>query len=109
MKKHVFVLALVALIAGSATLRAQTAVTTTVRGQLLHGGQFPAPGIQVTLYSVIYGRSSPAYTGADGMYYLNNVPLGDYALEVWIATPPVAYPVRVSAAPYFDIARIPVP
>lgn len=82
---------------------------TTVRGQLLRNGQFPAAGIQVTLYSASFGRSSPSVTGSDGMYYQYNVPFGDYYLEIWVATPPVAYPVQITGYPYHDLPRLPVP
>ena len=82
---------------------------TTVRGQLLRNGQYPAAGIQVTLNHTQYGRSSPTMTGGDGMYYLYNVPFGDYFLELWIANPPIVYPVRVATAPFNDLPRFPVP
>ena len=85
------------------------AQTTTVRGQLLRQGQFPAAGAQVTLYSQSFGRSSPSTTGNDGMFYINNVPFGNYYLEVWISNPPQAYPVQVTGYPFHDLPRIPVP
>jgi hypothetical protein len=82
---------------------------TTVRGQLLRSDQSPAPGIQVTLYSAPSGRSLPAYTGNDGMYYLYNVPFGDFYLEVWVSNPPQAYPVQITGYPFHDLPRLPVP
>jgi hypothetical protein len=85
------------------------AQSTTVRGQLLHNGQFPAAGIQVTLFSQSFGRSSPSMTGNDGMYYLYNTPFGNYYLEVWTSTPPQAYPVQITGYPYHDLPRLTVP
>ncbi|MFN2507753.1 MAG: hypothetical protein ABR589_03160 [Chthoniobacterales bacterium] len=82
---------------------------TTVRGQLLRNGEFPASGVTVTIYSQMFGRSSPSQTGGDGMYYIYNVPFGDYYLEIWISNPPRAYPVRISGFPYHDLPRLPVP
>lgn len=82
---------------------------TTVRGQILRNGQFPAGGIQVTLFSPNVGRSSPTRTSADGMYYFYNVPFGGYYLEIWISNPPRAYPVQVAGYPFSDLPRLPVP
>ena len=92
------------------------AQTTTVRGQLLLNGwnqfgapqQYPAPGIQVTLYSQVFGRSSPTVTGTDGMFYFYNITLADYYVEIWISNPPRAYAFRISAFPFQDLPRIPV-
>jgi hypothetical protein len=85
------------------------AQSTTVRGRLLDSGQSPAAGIQVTIFSQSFGRSSRSMTGNDGMYYIYNVPFGDYYLEVWISTPPKAYPVHITGYPYHDLPRLSVP
>jgi hypothetical protein len=85
------------------------AQSTTIRGQLLHAGQSPAAGVQVTLLSQSFGRSLPALTGNDGMYYFYNIPLGNYYLEVWTSNPPQAYPVQIWSYPYHDIPRLTVP
>ena len=82
---------------------------TTVRGQLLHNNQLPAAGIQVTLYSQTFGRSSPSITGNDGMYYLYNIPFGNYYIEIWISNPAQAYPVQITGYPYHDLPRLSVP
>lgn len=84
----------------------------TVRGRLDRrdgqGRLYPATYISVTLSSPNMGRSSPAYTGADGMYYLHNVPPGDYHLEVWAypGRPPITFNIRVYDRPYMDINPI---
>ncbi len=54
----------------------------TVRGRLLRGKSV-ASGIAVTVKSPQNVRSSPARSGADGMYYIPNVKAGSYTLEVW--------------------------
>ncbi len=93
----------------------QAATAATVRGRLIryvNGGQYPAGGMAVTVYNQYTGRSSPAYTGPDGMYYLYYVPPGGYYLEVWTSrdprVPPTVYPVQV-VEPYTDIPQIAVP
>lgn len=72
------IVALVALV--STSLFAQSAV----RGKLEMGEQkLPASGTAVTLLHPEKGRSAPALSGPDGMFYLYNVEAGDYTLEVW--------------------------
>jgi hypothetical protein len=84
----------------------------TVRGRLERrdgqGRLYPATYVSVTLNSAKTGRSSQAYTGADGMYYLYNVPAGDYQLEVWATPgkPPLTFNIRVLDRPYTDILPI---
>ena len=82
----------------------------TVRGRLVHANGYPAAGVAVTVSNQQVGRSSPAYAGADGMYYLYNVPPGYYYLEVWIypGGAPVVYQIQV-IDPYTDTAQIGVP
>lgn len=96
--------------------------TGAVRGMLFRPGQptsqrpdgrYPAGGIQLTLFNQRMGRSSPAYSGSDGMYYFYNVPAGDYTLEVWLAVQQATpYGIRVLPStpqrPFTDIAPIAV-
>ena len=78
------------------TVPAQQVPTTTVRGQLLWNGwnqfgalqPYPAPNVQVTLFNPAVGRSWPAVTGQDGMYYFYNIPLGTYNLEIGLQIRP---------------------
>lgn len=92
-----------------------SAYAGTVRGRLDRQGPYgiyPTPYVPVTLYSPFYGRTSPAYTGTDGMYYIYNVPPGDYTLEIWIqgfSYQPITYGIRVFDQPYVDIRPILVP
>lgn len=97
------------LVCGFAFVSRLEAQTTTVRGQLLKNGQYPAAGIRVTLNHPTFGRSSASTTGDDGMYYVYNVPYGDYYLEVWISNPPLVFQVRVAGFPYSDLPRVAVP
>lgn len=107
MKTRTFIFT--AIILAGVWLALPSHAQTTVRGQLLHQSQFPAAGIQVTLYNQTFGRSSPSITGNDGMFYLYNVPFGNYYLEVWMSNPPQAYPVQVTGSPFHDLPRLPVP
>lgn len=88
----------------------------TVRGQVfrvVYGRRYPAPYIAVTVVNPTMGRSSAAYTDANGMYYLFNVPPGYYTLEVWWSRDPSQAPYRynivVNNSPYTDIAPIQIP
>lgn len=89
------------------------AQAATVRGQLyrlVYNTRYPAPYIAVTLVNPTMGRSSPAYTDTNGMYYLFNVPPGSYTLEIWWSRdpsqPPLRYNIIVNNNPYTDIAPI---
>jgi len=87
---------------------------STVRGRLVRrgpSGDYPAAGVEVSLYAVSskIGRSPKAYSGTDGMYYIPNVPPGQYRLELWVDKQPLTYDIAVRAEEYTDIAPIPVP
>lgn len=82
----------------------------TVRGRLIHPNGYPAAGIAVTVINAGGVRCSPAYTGADGMYYLFNIPPGPYYLEIWIypGGAPERFQIQV-VEPYTDIPQVGVP
>lgn len=86
---------------------------TIVRGALFRRGPSgfdPAPYVKVTFYSPSIGRSSPTYTGTNGMYYFYNVPLGNYTLEIWgYGDNPITYSIQVYNQPYTDIQSIVIP
>jgi hypothetical protein len=90
----------------------ESADAATLRGRLYrvypNGFQSVAGGIAVTLYSPNMGRTSPATSGPDGMYYLYNIPPGTYNLEIWVSNPPLVFQVQVQE-PYTDIPPIRVP
>ena len=82
-----------------------------VRGRIQrsYNGQFyPIQGVQVTLNHPQLGRTDPAYSGPDGMYYLYNIPPGSYYLEVWVTNPPWVFNVNVYA-PQTDLPPVNVP
>jgi hypothetical protein len=90
------------------------AQAATVRGQLVrgngYGGVYAVGYVKVTLWNESRGRSSPAVTGSDGMYYFYNVPPDIYYLEVWLypGRQPLYYKIQVSD-PATDIPRIVLP
>lgn len=86
----------------------------TIRGRLVRQtpqGQYPAQGIQVTVYRSDLGQSSPSYSGTDGMYYLYNIPPGTYTLQIWAFPnmPPLTFSIQVGNQQFTDIAPIVVP
>ena len=86
--------------------------TSTVRGKLIRigpQGTYPAGGIRVTVNSQYRGRSNPAYSGPDGMFYLYNIPPGQYVLEVWATSPALFFTIQVREQPFSDVAPIRVP
>jgi len=102
---------LIVLSAALSSACSAIALGATVRGQLVcQDGKTPATGIAVTLSNAQTGRTSPAFTGGSGMYYLA-APAGQYTLEIWLSkqskTPTVTYPATVQE-PQTDIQRITV-
>jgi Carboxypeptidase regulatory-like domain len=88
------------------------ATAATVRGRVdrvAKGRRNPAVGVPVTLSNGRGGRSSPAYSNQNGMYYLQNIPPGTYNLEIWTSRDPharpVTYVIKVSE-PLTDIPAI---
>jgi hypothetical protein len=82
----------------------------TVRGLLEHNPNkgrkaVPAPQIAVAVVNEA-GSSFGATSGQDGMYYIANVPPGDYSLKVW-ADPknPLTFPITVKA-PLTDVPPV---
>ena len=99
------------MLVGSAALAAVTvsAHAASIRGQLLHQNGQPAAGVTVTISDHKNYRSAPARAGSDGMYYLYNIPAGQYYLEVWVnPQTPAVYQVTV-AEPNTDMPRVMVP
>ena len=83
----------------------------TVRGRIERWtpyGIYPATAMAVTLFSPDRGRSYPAYTDNQGFYYLQNIPPGNYVLEVWVGQLPLTRPVSVLNRPYNDVPPIQV-
>lgn len=89
---------------------------STVRGQLYrrapNGQAYVAQGLAVRLNHPAYGPSAFAYSGSDGMYYLQNVPPGQFILEVWLTSRPedvLRFNVSVDGRPMVDVPPIQVP
>ena len=82
---------------------------STVRGRLVRPDNYPAAGIEITLANREIGRSPRSFSGTDGMYYIRNVPPGNYQLELWVGKSPMTYNVSVGGGEYTDIAPIVVP
>lgn len=87
-----------------------------VRGQLFrrdaYGRGYAAPGIAVRLWHPQYGASSFSNSDREGMYYLYNVPAGDFTLEVWLTGQPehvLRRPLRVDGRAVVDVPPIQVP
>ena len=100
---------LLSLLLAAAT---QSPAQTTVRGRLVMNtpqGQFPVPNVWVSLFNPNIGRSTFSLSGGDGMYYLFNVPQGDYSLEIWTRNPPLTFGISAMQPRQFtDIAPIAV-
>lgn len=105
---------IVAICAGIVIAGSAAAEASTVRGRLYRAtpqGYLPAVGIPVTVYRPDLGRSGASTSGADGMYYLFNIPPGYYTLEIWTYpnSPPMTFGIQVQNTPFTDINPIQVP
>ena len=104
-----------ALVAALSCAGVAVSAASTVRGRIVRkgaSGQYPAVGVTVSVNSnnAKVGRSAFVYTGSDGMYYLSNVPAGDYQLEIWVTRQkPMTYNIRVRDQAFTDIAPIVIP
>lgn len=87
----------------------------TVRGQVgcaVAGGKSGAvTGKYVTVFNAGIGRSKQAAVGANGMFYLYNIPANSYVLEVWSKSnpslPPQTFQLKV-LEPYTNVPAITV-
>jgi hypothetical protein len=81
----------------------------TVRGRVVFPNGNPAAGVAVTVNHPQYGRSPPAFSGPDGMYYLNGIPPGNYTLEVWTSNQSFISIIITVYEPVTDVAPVVVP
>jgi hypothetical protein len=81
----------------------------TIRGRLMKGSR-PIIGVPVNVYSNVIGQSGFSYSGPDGMYYLFNIPPGQFILQIWDIpnVPPMQFQIYVHPQPWVDIAPIQV-
>jgi hypothetical protein len=107
MKYLLLAVLLSGLLFASGSISAQAA---TIRGRIVHQNGYPAVGYTVTVSNPQLGRSNPARTGGDGMYYFFNIPPGFYYLEVWVnpGGAPLVFQIQVSD-PNTDIPQVVVP
>jgi hypothetical protein len=82
----------------------------TVRGLLEHNpdkAKKAAPAVKIAVAVVNdSGHSFGATSGQDGMYYIANVPPGDYALKVWVDPKnPLTFTITVKA-PLTDVPPV---
>lgn len=64
---------------------AASAGAALVRGRLVYSNGLPVAGIAVRVVSQRIGPSGFAYSGKDGMYYLQGIPAGPYVIEIWLS------------------------
>ena len=79
-----------------------------IRGRIVHAGStgdFPVPGVQVRVFRQDIGWSAPTFTGSDGMYYLYNIPPGQFQLCVGPQSSP-CFTIQVPMQGWTDIAPI---
>lgn len=106
---RMIVLCLLIMASASATF------ASTVRGRLerrdVYGKGYVAAHIRVVLVSQQNIRSTPAYSGNDGLYYLYNVPPGLYILEVSTDPnrAPLRFKIQVNNQSVTDIGPIVIP
>lgn len=95
----------VAAVLAFATLADATA--QTVRGRIVFPNNYPVNGAGVRVWHQNMGASNFAYTGYDGMYYLNGIPPGDYELQIFFnGSMQFRRPIRVFQQPMTDIGPI---
>lgn len=100
------------LVIGPIDATGQVGGAQTVRGQVLWGPNQPAVGVPVNLYRPDLGPSGFSYTDQTGMYYLYNIPPGDYTLQIFAhpRAPAMTYRIVVLGTnpqrPYTDISPI---
>ncbi len=87
-------------------LLAAAANAATVRGKVTYSGGKPVVGAAVTVTNASQQSSTEAYTDAQGMYYLRNVPAGRYTLNVKTSKGTRSMPITVTSAQYSDAPAV---
>jgi Carboxypeptidase regulatory-like domain/TonB dependent receptor len=72
---------MVGILATSSPLSAQQ-VTATITGTVTDSSGAPLPGATVTATNVDRGTNWTVQTDSTGLYYLSNVPVGNYSLKI---------------------------
>lgn len=112
MKISGFVLASLVFLSPAGMVAQSTAVpqSATVRGLLEHNpekGKKAAPAARIAVAVVDgAGHSFGATSEQNGMYYIGNVPPGNYVLKVWANRKnPLTFPITVKP-PLTDVAPV---
>lgn len=112
MKISGFVLASLVFLSPAGMVAQSTAVpqSATVRGLLEHNpekGKKAAPAARIAVAVVDgAGHSFGATSEQNGMYYIGNVPPGNYVLKVWAnRKTPLMFPITVKP-PLTDVAPV---
>ena len=78
----------------------------TVRGRITYGdGNRPHAGVSVTLTSAA-ATTPTVLTDNDGMFYVQNVPAGQYTMKVATSKTTATYNVTVTNAAYSDVPPV---
>lgn len=86
---------------------AAVANAATVRGKVTYGdGARPHPGVSVTLTSAATGATPTVQTDDEGMFYLQNVPAGQYTMKMTTSKATASYNVTVTNAAYSDVPPV---
>jgi hypothetical protein len=83
------------------------AAAGTVRGKVTYPDGSPYGKVAVQLERD--GRAGVVYTGSDGMFLVENVPAGEYAVEVRTPKSTKQLRVTVTAAPITDVPPVRTP
>jgi hypothetical protein len=85
---------------------ATAADAATVRGKVTYSDARPHPGVSITLTSAATGATPTVRTDEEGMFYLQNVPAGQYTMEVTTSKGKSTYRVTVTADAYSDVPPV---
>ncbi len=81
----------------------------TVQGALFcPTGNRPAYNSAVSVFRADIGQSSLAAVGQNGMFYLYNIPPGNYVLQVWSRTNPSQQPLLYQISVFEPLTSLPL-
>lgn len=85
-----------------------TASAAMVRGRVFRSDGQPYAGVKVAVESAAAGRSATTLTADDGLFQLNNIPPGDYVMEVRTSGSTTTYRITVDQRQVVDVAPVTV-
>jgi hypothetical protein len=81
----------------------------TVQGALFCPAQSrPAYNAAVSVFRADIGQSNLAAVGQNGMFYLYNIPPGNYVLQVWSRTNPSQQPLLYQISVFEPLTSLPL-